>query len=96
MPDEKKVQEVLASAGFAPCKIYKPRAGRAARNIPGYRIQALAVERRALYVFHVGRGEQKAVPEYEKALLAAGYTVTRERGGLRVKTSRNPADRIAR
>ena len=93
MPDPKKVHDVLTAAGFEQSKASPQKVGQRARDIPGFKIQTLGVERRALYVFHVGKGERIIVPKYERALRAAGYRVDQERRGLRVETYRTPLDR---
>ena len=69
-----------------------PAAGRAAQNIPGFRIHTLGVERRALFVFHIGKGRGKAVSKYEQALVAAGFIVTTERDGLKIANSKVPME----
>ena len=94
MPDAKKVREVLAGTGYPEYKSYPPKPGQLALEIAGFRIQVSKLERRSLHVFHVGKGERIAVPQYEKALVTAGYIVTRHRrGGLKVANSENSAGR---
>jgi hypothetical protein len=92
MPDPKKVRDVLTAAGFTECKTLPPAAGRVAQSIPGFRIHTLGVERRALFVFHIGKGRGKAVSKYEQALVAAGYIVTTERDGLKIANSKVPME----
>ena len=95
MPDSKKLFDLLTSAGFNPCKVQPPSAALAARTIPGFRIQSSQIERRSVHVFHVGKGERNALAKYERVLIEAGYKVTRHREGLKVMSSRTPADRRA-
>ena len=90
MPDASRVREVMIAAGFQEAKTDPPTAGQAARNHPVFRIHTLSVERRFLYVFHVGMGNQIEVSKYERALVAAGYIVTHAREGLKVSNARNP------
>ena len=93
MPDPKKVHDLLTAAGFAPSRTIPQRPGYPAQAIPGFLIQVSGVERRSLRVFHSGKREKKFLARYEMALVAAGYIVTSQRGGLKVITSRNPEDR---
>ena len=90
MPDAKKVREVMIAAGFKESKTDPPKVGQAARNHSGFRIQTLSVEKRFLYVFHLGTWKGAAVSKYERALVAAGYIVTHAREGLKVSNARNP------
>ena len=96
MPDAKKVREVMIAAGFKESKTDPPNVGQAARNHPGFRIQTLSVEKRFLYIFHVGTWKRGAVSKYERALVAAGYVVTRARDGLKVSNAKNLVQRRRR
>ena len=82
MPNAKKIQDALLAAGCDELK--SSRQGRGTRALSGFRIQTSDLERRALHVFHVGRGNLTALSKYKRVLMAAGYLVSPSRGGLKV------------
>jgi hypothetical protein len=90
MPDAKKIQAVLLAADFKQYKIAK----KVQQATAGFRIQTSELEKRAVHVFHLGKGERAALLKYGMALTAAGYLVTPSRGGLKVANMiRTPIDR---
>jgi hypothetical protein len=93
MPTAKTINEILKSAGCKPSEIVRAAPGRKERNLPGFSIQSAEYERRALNVFHIGRGARSSLALYERALAEAGLAVARKRGGLLVTSRRKVSDR---
>lgn len=93
MPTLRTVSQILKNAGHQRSEIVRARAGMRERNLPGYRIQTSRAERRVINVFHEGSGTKSALAAYAAALQEAGLVVKGHRGGLRVTSARNVADR---
>ena len=94
MPDAQKIRAVLLAADFREYKIPKKNQHIQSAVGLGFRIQTSELEKRAVHVFHVGKGNGTFLLEYEKALVAAGYLISPSRGGLKVVNKiRTPLDR---
>lgn len=93
MPTVRAITNLLLKAGFPESKAIKPRPGQKARNLPGFRVASAAAERRAVYVYHVGRNTLPSLQKYAGTLSEAGLWITRRRGGLFVRSKRSPLRR---
>lgn len=93
MPTVETIVSILKNAGHTESAPIPARLGSPARNMRGFRAQGSAVERRVVYVYHVGRDIEASLSKYEATLQSAGMKVLRGRGGLHVTQGKSRADR---